>query len=174
MHSLMDGQNSKGFTIVELLIVVVVIAILAAITIVSFNGIQSRAHDSAVQVDLRNIGNQVQGIYAEVGAYPVPASNSVAPPGMENIELNLNSYDDSTYNFYYCVSTVSEAFALTARSKSGKSWTYKSSSGMSEYTASWTTSGSICPPTLGVSSSSSNYEFAYGRSTTGNWFAWVR
>ena len=33
-------RNSKGFTIVELLIVIVVIAILAALTIVAFNGIQ--------------------------------------------------------------------------------------------------------------------------------------
>lgn len=40
-------KNEFGFTIVELLIVVVVIAILAAITIVSYNGIQSRAKDSA-------------------------------------------------------------------------------------------------------------------------------
>ena len=39
----------NGFTIVELLIVVVVIAILAAITIVSYNGISNRAKSSAVQ-----------------------------------------------------------------------------------------------------------------------------
>ncbi len=42
------AQKQKGFTIVELLIVVVVIAILAAITIVAYNGIQNRAKDSAV------------------------------------------------------------------------------------------------------------------------------
>lgn len=39
--------SSSGFTIVELLIVVVVIAILAAITIVSYNGITANANDSA-------------------------------------------------------------------------------------------------------------------------------
>lgn len=39
------GPHS-GFTIVELLIVVVVIAILAAITIVAFNGVQSRSRDA--------------------------------------------------------------------------------------------------------------------------------
>lgn len=40
--------NNQGFTIVELLIVVVVIAILAAITIVSYNGITNRANGSAI------------------------------------------------------------------------------------------------------------------------------
>lgn len=37
---------SKGFTIVELLIVIVVIAILAAVTIVAFNGVQTRAKNA--------------------------------------------------------------------------------------------------------------------------------
>ena len=36
-------QKQRGFTIVELLIVIVVIGILAAITIVAYNGVQTRA-----------------------------------------------------------------------------------------------------------------------------------
>jgi len=42
----MPIKNKKGFTIVELLIVIVVIGILAAITIVAFNGVQTRARDA--------------------------------------------------------------------------------------------------------------------------------
>ncbi len=45
-------SNQKGFTIVELLIVIVVIAILAAITIVAYNGIQDRARASAASAAL--------------------------------------------------------------------------------------------------------------------------
>ena len=47
--------SQKGFTIVELLIVIVVIAILAAITVVAYNGIQARARSAKEQTDLKEI-----------------------------------------------------------------------------------------------------------------------
>ncbi len=53
------ARKQTGFTIVELLIVVVVIAILAAITIVAFNGIQDRAKASATQSAASQIGKKV-------------------------------------------------------------------------------------------------------------------
>lgn len=46
--------STKGFTIVELLIVIVIIAILAAITVVAFNGIQNRALNSARAVEMND------------------------------------------------------------------------------------------------------------------------
>lgn len=47
--------KTNGFTIVELLIVIVVIAILAAITIVAYNGIQARARDTRRANDIAQI-----------------------------------------------------------------------------------------------------------------------
>ncbi|MDN5275377.1 MAG: Fimbrial protein [Candidatus Saccharibacteria bacterium] len=52
-------QTSKGFTIVELLIVIVVIGILAAITIVAYNGIQNRAKAGAAQVAVSQAAKKV-------------------------------------------------------------------------------------------------------------------
>lgn len=46
MHIRITNRSTHGFTIVELLVVIVVIGILAAITIVSYNGIQQRAHNT--------------------------------------------------------------------------------------------------------------------------------
>ena len=55
-HGPMESRvmsRRSGFTIVELLIVIVVIAILAAITVVSYNGIQQRAKVTRANTDLK-------------------------------------------------------------------------------------------------------------------------
>jgi len=62
--------NNQGFTIVELLIVVVVIAILAAITIVSYNGITNRANASAAKSTAATWQKKVELYQAEMGSYP--------------------------------------------------------------------------------------------------------
>ncbi|MCA9342044.1 prepilin-type N-terminal cleavage/methylation domain-containing protein, partial [Candidatus Saccharibacteria bacterium] len=73
-------KQKHGFTIVELLIVIVVIAILAAISIVAYNGIQSRGRDSIRKQDLATLAKvthlyQVdQGDYAQAGCGSTSAS----------------------------------------------------------------------------------------------------
>ena len=63
--------KERGFTIVELLIVIVVIAILAAITIVAYNGIQNRAKSSSAQTLANNVSKKAE-IYNTVNTgYPV-------------------------------------------------------------------------------------------------------
>ena len=49
--------KNKGFTIVELLVVIVVIGILAAITIISYTGISQRATIASLQSDLSAASN---------------------------------------------------------------------------------------------------------------------
>jgi prepilin-type N-terminal cleavage/methylation domain-containing protein len=56
-----------GFTIVELLIVIVVIGILAAITIVSFNGVTARARDAQRQQNLSDIAGALSMYMSEQG-----------------------------------------------------------------------------------------------------------
>lgn len=67
-------NNSGGFTIVELLIVIVVIAILAAITIVAFNGIQNRAKNTQVTTAVRGYVNAIRA-YATDNSGAVPSGN---------------------------------------------------------------------------------------------------
>ncbi len=62
--------NQKGFTIVELLIVIVVIAILAAISIVAYTGIQDRARTSTGQQLAAQVQTKAQAFYTVASAYP--------------------------------------------------------------------------------------------------------
>ncbi len=64
------AQKQKGFTIVELLIVVVVIAILASITIIAYNGIQSRARDTARIDKVKAISKAIELYRVDNGQYP--------------------------------------------------------------------------------------------------------
>ncbi|OGL24732.1 hypothetical protein A3A68_02355 [Candidatus Saccharibacteria bacterium RIFCSPLOWO2_01_FULL_48_13] len=65
--------KNRGFTIVELLIVIVVIGILAALVIVTYTGIQQRARDTERKTDINAIHGQVEAYYAQNGAYPALA-----------------------------------------------------------------------------------------------------
>ncbi len=66
--------NQKGFTIVELLIVIVVIGILAALVITTFTGIQQKARDTERTTDIKALHGQVEAYYAQNGKYPTLAN----------------------------------------------------------------------------------------------------
>lgn len=67
-------EKQKGFTIVELLIVVVVIAILAAITIVAYTGIKDRANYSAIQSGLAQLVKKLEVSKVSTGGQVYPAT----------------------------------------------------------------------------------------------------
>lgn len=67
-------SQPQGFTIVELLIVIVVIGILAAITIVAFNGVRDRSQWARVQSELASINKAIKMYHAQYGEYPSPTA----------------------------------------------------------------------------------------------------
>lgn len=62
--------NKQGFTIVELLIVIVVIGILAGLVFVQFNNVQGRARDSERKADIRLIESKLAEYRADESSYP--------------------------------------------------------------------------------------------------------
>lgn len=86
----------RGFTVVELLIVIVVIGILAALVLNSFAGVQAKARDTQRQTDINAIATQLEACYNDRcnGTYPTLAElQDVAAAGW--VETNLPGFDIS-------------------------------------------------------------------------------
>jgi prepilin-type N-terminal cleavage/methylation domain-containing protein len=66
----MKKVGCKGFTLVELMIVVAIIGILAAIAIPQFSKYRQRAFNSAALSDAKNLRTDVEGYYSEWFHYP--------------------------------------------------------------------------------------------------------
>src|SRR6185312_3650995 len=94
----------RGFTIVELLIVIVVIGILAAITIVAYNGIQQRARVVVLQSDLNGAATQLELDNQSNGTYP--GSTAAANGG-----AGLKASGGTSYQYTY--TSGSNTYCLT-------------------------------------------------------------
>jgi general secretion pathway protein G len=153
-------SRRNGFTIVELLIVIVVIAILATISVAAYNGIQNRANNSAVQSDLRNSGQKILAYQATEGVLPA-VSGDYTTLGLKSTRTAYgNGYSSNSYNFAYCRDTVTTgAFAIVAASKSGNVYVYKDGA-VNQGVGPLVTLGTTC----------SNNGIANAEITSVNWF----
>jgi general secretion pathway protein G len=112
-------KPQAGFTIVELLIVIVIIGILAAITVVAFSGIQGRANDTAIKSDLANIAKQLETIKITSSSTTYPTTGELAG---NKLSASKDPYEKSRNNLYYCRTTDNTHYAVGAVSTSGKNF----------------------------------------------------
>lgn len=100
-------RSSGGFTIVELLVVIVIIGILAAVVIIGYNGITQRATVTMISSDLSNAGDRLKLDQVDLnGAFPVTAAASNAGRG-------LQASSNDTYQYSVNNSTNPGTFCLT-------------------------------------------------------------
>lgn len=118
MNAASVRQERTGFTIVELLIIIIVIAILASISIVAYRSIQNRAYDTAVQADISAIIKKLELVRVDLGHYPQSAAEF--PDGFK---LSKPSYDITlNNNAFYCLDKANDIYAFGLRSKSLKAY----------------------------------------------------
>ena len=111
-------MKNRGFTIVELLIVIVVIAILAAITIVAYNGIQNRAKQSAAQSAVSQASKKIMA-YAVQNSDQFPEDLASLGISNSNETSYLFSSDNSSSGRSYCVTAINGNFSSYISSTNG-------------------------------------------------------
>lgn len=103
-------RNKKGFTLVELLIVVAIISVLATLLMANFIGVRQRARDAQRKADIRQIQSALELYRSDQGNYPaavnnaVGACNSALTGGSSTYMQKIPCDPNSTYNsgdYYY-------------------------------------------------------------------------
>lgn len=98
-------NNNKGFTLVELIIVVTIIGILAMIAVPSYLGQQSRAARTEAFKNLETLRLLEEQFFSENAAYPASAGVCAADnDNVAAIQANMPGFQPGTgLNFSYCV-----------------------------------------------------------------------
>ena len=93
-------KNQKGFTLIELMIVIAIIGILAAIAIPQFSAYRMRAYNSAAQSDLRNCATAQEAYFVDEQTYG--AHGNLTLNTSENVALTASggtaTYTISAYH----------------------------------------------------------------------------
>jgi type IV pilus assembly protein PilA len=110
-------ESDKGFTLIELMVVVMIIAVLLAIAIPTFLGSKGKAEDRSAQSSLRNAVTAARTVYTDSGTYTNATDSELddAEPSLEFEPAATASADPKTVS----VSSTATVFYAAAKSKGG-------------------------------------------------------
>lgn len=119
LHLSHEEKTINGFTIIELFIVIVVIAILAAISVVAYTGIQTRARESQIMNDFSNAAKQLQIYHIDNGRFPGTSE-------IDNMDIRMSVPNTASVSILACLNNSNGgAFEIYARMESDTSRQFK-------------------------------------------------
>ena len=100
MLTKLAARDSKGFTLIELMIVIAIIGILAAIAIPQFSAYRKRGFHAAAESDLRNVMTSQEAYYADFQRYngTLANLNNYGYQASGNVTVTINTGTSTFYN----------------------------------------------------------------------------
>ena len=84
-------MNRKGFTLIEMLVVIAIIGLLSSVVVIGLSGARSKARDAKRIADIRQIQNGLEVAYTAVNGYPASVSGN-EPRGSQDPQGNDYKY----------------------------------------------------------------------------------
>lgn len=170
------SKGISGFTLIEVMVTVVIITVMASIVVVTYTGVRSRGHDTAVTAEMRTIAKHMQQGKIETGYYPYGSAELEIYAKTSVGKASYMTSPAIAYNLLFCYnSTTPGDYYLLAQSKSGKRfYTYKGEE-IREYTggSTWNTTANGMCTTVAAGYTANGAGYSSGDTTTGPWRAWA-